>query len=108
MSIVTTATGQLVMHPVVSKSLKIWATTLGRDKVRQTSVAGVLSQVFIVAPQQMYRAIQYFARFYAYFLLTRGHKEQAQRWAALKNHLGLGRKCMPAFVLFITLSNETS
>jgi hypothetical protein len=35
MSVLTTATGQLVMHPVVSKSLKIWATTLGRDKVSQ-------------------------------------------------------------------------
>lgn len=33
MSVVTTATGQVIMHPVVSKSLKIWATTLGRDKV---------------------------------------------------------------------------
>ncbi|KIM34408.1 hypothetical protein M408DRAFT_325815 [Serendipita vermifera MAFF 305830] len=62
------------MHPLVSKSLKIWATTLGRDKT--------------------YRAIQYFARFYAYILLTRGDKDAAQRWNALKNHLGLGRKLM--------------
>jgi hypothetical protein len=33
MSAVKAATGQVIMHPVVSKSLKIWATTLGRDKV---------------------------------------------------------------------------
>jgi hypothetical protein len=33
MSQVAAATGQVIMHPVVSKSLKIWATTLGRDKV---------------------------------------------------------------------------
>jgi len=95
MSIVTTATGQLIMHPVVSKSLKIWATTLGRDKVLQRcwSLWHAYSSHL-----QTYRAIQYFARFYAYILLTRGHKEQAQRWAALKNHLGLGRKCKAPFV----------
>ncbi|KAG8833448.1 Peroxisomal membrane protein PMP27 [Serendipita sp. 411] len=71
---VTAAAGQVIMHPVLSKSLKIWATTLGRDKT--------------------YRAIQYFARFYAYILLRRGDKDAAQRWNALKNHLGLGRKLM--------------
>ncbi|CCA67857.1 related to peroxin-11 [Serendipita indica DSM 11827] len=74
MAAITAASGHVIMHPVVSKSLKIWATTLGRDKT--------------------YRAIQYFARFYVYILLRNGQKEKAQYWNALKNHLGLGRKLM--------------
>jgi hypothetical protein len=39
MSQVAAATGQVIMHPVVSKSLKIWATTLGRDKVNPELVS---------------------------------------------------------------------
>jgi len=65
---------QIVLHPVVSQSLKVAGTTLGRDK--------------------LYRAIQYFARFFAWFLLSRGYKIQAARWNALKSHLALGRKLM--------------
>ena len=33
MSAVVDVTSQVVMHPVVSHSLKVWGTTLGRDKV---------------------------------------------------------------------------
>jgi len=70
----TTVAQQLVFHPVVSQSLKVWSTTLGRDKT--------------------YRAVQYFARFLAWYLLSRGKKIDAARWNALKNHLALGRKLM--------------
>ncbi|KAK7694499.1 hypothetical protein QCA50_001685 [Cerrena zonata] len=69
-----TIASQVVLHPVVSQSLKVGGTTLGRDK--------------------LYRAIQYFARFFAWFLLNRDYKIQAARWNALKSHLALGRKLM--------------
>ena len=36
MSAVVDVTSQVVMHPVVSHSLKVWGTTLGRDKVGPT------------------------------------------------------------------------
>ncbi|KAI0735331.1 peroxisomal biogenesis factor [Earliella scabrosa] len=65
---------QVVLHPVTSQSLKVLSTTLGRDK--------------------LYRGIQYFARFFAWLLLSRGYKIQAARWDALKSHLALGRKLM--------------
>ncbi|KAH9944515.1 peroxisomal biogenesis factor [Epithele typhae] len=65
---------QVVLHPATSHSLKVLGTTLGRDK--------------------LYRAVQYFARFFAWFLLSRGYKIQAARWDALKAHLALGRKLL--------------
>ncbi|KAI0824197.1 peroxisomal biogenesis factor 11 [Trametes gibbosa] len=65
---------QVVLHPVTSQSMRVLSTTLGRDKV--------------------YRGIQYFARFFAWLLLSRGYKIQAARWDALKSHLGLGRKLL--------------
>ncbi|TFK57145.1 peroxisomal biogenesis factor 11 [Heliocybe sulcata] len=70
----TSISSQLVLHPTVSQSIKLGSTTLGRDK--------------------LYRAVQYFARFLAWFFLSRGNKEQAARWNALKSHLALGRKLM--------------
>lgn len=69
-----TVAQQVILHPAVSQSLKVWSTTLGRDKT--------------------YRAVQYFARFLAWLLLSRGYKIEAARWNALKSHLGLGRKLM--------------
>ncbi|TFY59894.1 hypothetical protein EVG20_g7624 [Dentipellis fragilis] len=42
----------------------------------------------------LYRAVQYFSRFYAWYLISRGQKLSATRWNALKNHLALGRKLM--------------
>ncbi|KAG8724892.1 Peroxisomal membrane protein PMP27 [Ceratobasidium sp. 395] len=68
---------QLVFHPVVSQSIKVLATTLGRDK--------------------LYRTVQYFARFLAWFLLTRGYKLEASRWNSLKAALASGRKLMRLF-----------
>ncbi|KAI0724401.1 peroxisomal biogenesis factor [Cerioporus squamosus] len=65
---------QVVLHPVTTQSLKVLSTTLGRDK--------------------LYRGIQYFARFFAWLLLSRGYKIQAARWDALKSHLALGRKLL--------------
>ncbi|KAG6885443.1 hypothetical protein C0993_001523 [Termitomyces sp. T159_Od127] len=65
---------QLILHPVVSRSLKYTSTTVGRDKA--------------------YRAVQYFARFFAWYLLNKGHKLDAARWNALKSHLGTARKLM--------------
>ncbi|KAF9508283.1 hypothetical protein BS47DRAFT_1373705 [Hydnum rufescens UP504] len=40
---------QLVFHPILNRSLKLWATTVGRDKT--------------------YRLVQYFSRFLAWYLL---------------------------------------
>ncbi|TCD67022.1 Peroxisomal membrane protein PMP27 [Steccherinum ochraceum] len=65
---------QVILHPVVSQALKVGGTNLGRDK--------------------LYRAIQYFARFFAWLLLSRDYKIQAARWTALKAHLALARKVM--------------
>ncbi|KAK7058852.1 Peroxisomal membrane protein PMP27 [Paramarasmius palmivorus] len=65
---------QIILHPTVNQSLKYSATTLGRDKA--------------------YRAIQYFARFYTWYLLSRGEKDVAARWNALKTHLATARKLM--------------
>ncbi|PPR00649.1 hypothetical protein CVT24_000872 [Panaeolus cyanescens] len=68
------AASQVILHPAVSQGLKYGGTTLGRDK--------------------LYRAIQYFSRFYAWHLLNKGDKVEAARWAALKAHLGTARKLM--------------
>ncbi|KAG7450385.1 peroxisomal biogenesis factor 11 [Guyanagaster necrorhizus] len=65
---------QIIFHPAVSQSLKFGTTTLGRDKT--------------------YRAIQYFARFYTWYLLFRGEKDAAVPWNALKAHLGTARKLL--------------
>ena len=56
-----------------------------------------------LARKQTYRAVQYFARFLAWYLLSRGHKIEGARWNTLKSHLALGRKrtCYCAFVLRI-------
>ncbi|KAI0639255.1 peroxisomal biogenesis factor 11 [Trametes polyzona] len=65
---------QLILHPVTSQSIRVLNTTIGRDK--------------------LYRALQYFARFFAWLLLSRGYKIQAARWDALKSHLALGRRLL--------------
>ncbi|CAA7266560.1 unnamed protein product [Cyclocybe aegerita] len=65
---------QIIFHPTVSQGLKFGGTTLGRDKT--------------------YRAIQYFARFFSWYLLNKGDKLEAARWTALKGHLGTARKLM--------------
>ncbi|KAF8898611.1 peroxisomal biogenesis factor 11 [Infundibulicybe gibba] len=69
-----TIASQVILHPLVSQSLKFGGTTLGRDKA--------------------YRAVQYFARFYAWYLLSKGQPTEAARWATLKAHLGTARKLM--------------
>ncbi|KAI9599049.1 peroxisomal biogenesis factor 11 [Syncephalis fuscata] len=60
----------------VEAQLRFAATTVGRDKV--------------------YRFVQYFARFLAYYLAQRGtySKETIQRLANLKSSIGLARKLM--------------
>lgn len=74
MAAVNQLASQVVFHPIVSQSLKLGATTLGRDKV--------------------YRGVQYFARFYAWCLLHSGSDKLAvARWNALKSHLATARKC---------------
>ncbi|KAG5654786.1 hypothetical protein H0H81_003794 [Sphagnurus paluster] len=70
-----TAASQVILHPLVSQGLKYGSTTLGRDK--------------------LYRTVQYFARFFAWYLLNKGDKIDAARWSALKSHLGTARKCKP-------------
>ncbi|KAJ7235883.1 peroxisomal biogenesis factor 11 [Mycena haematopus] len=63
---------QLVLHPAVSQALTVGATTLGRDK--------------------FHAALQNFARFYEWFLISRGNKAAAARWTQLKSHLALSAK----------------
>jgi len=69
-----TIASQVVLHPLVSDTLKFGGTTLGRDKT--------------------YRAIQYLARFLAWHLLSKGDKLDAARWTALKSHLATARKLL--------------
>jgi peroxin-11B len=48
--------------------------------------------------EKIYRAVQYFARFYGYYLLRHGAPSEAiQRWANLQNYLGLARKVFRFF-----------
>jgi len=68
---------QIVFHPTINRSLKLWSTTVGRDKT--------------------YRTIQYFSRFLAWYLLRSGNKVDAARFNALKSALGSGRKLMRLF-----------
>ncbi|KAH6617034.1 peroxisomal biogenesis factor 11 [Chaetomium tenue] len=67
----------LIYHPAVSHYLKFVATTVGRDKLLRT--------------------LQYFARFYAWYLL-RTNKTQAsiQPWETMKKQFGLIRKVLRA------------
>lgn len=65
----------LVYHPTVSHYLKFIATTVGRDKVLRT--------------------IQYFARFYSWYLLRTNHSASDIRpWNVVKAHFGLSRKLL--------------
>ncbi|KAI5124613.1 hypothetical protein M0805_004223 [Coniferiporia weirii] len=70
----STVAAQVVLHPAATQAVKLLGTTLGRDKI--------------------YRAAQYFARFYAWFLISKGYNIDAARWDALKTHLASGRKLM--------------
>ncbi|KAG1446811.1 hypothetical protein G6F56_009458 [Rhizopus delemar] len=46
-----------------------------------------------VGREKLCRLVQYFARFYAYYLFRNGApKNTIQRWVDLKTHLGNGRK----------------
>lgn len=74
MATVNQLASQVVFHPVVSQTLKIGSTTLGRDKC--------------------YRALQYFARFYSWYLSNNGDKLAVARWNALKSHLATARKLL--------------
>jgi len=73
-STMSAAASQVILHPNVTQSLKILSTTLGRDK--------------------LYRAIQYFSRFLAWFLIRRGFADEGGRWDALKAALASGRKLL--------------
>ncbi|KAL7895284.1 peroxisomal biogenesis factor 11 [Trichoderma sp. SZMC 28014] len=65
----------LVYHPSVAHYLRFVATTVGRDKILRT--------------------LQYFARFYAWYLLrTNGTPSQMAPWNAIKKQFGLVRKFM--------------
>jgi peroxin-11B len=46
-----------------------------------------------VGREKLCRCVQYFARFYAYYLLRRGSPaETVQRWVDLRTHIANGRK----------------
>ncbi|KAJ7597199.1 peroxisomal biogenesis factor 11 [Mycena floridula] len=64
----------VLLHPTLSGVVKLGSLTLARDK--------------------LYRALQYYARFYAFYLISRGDKESAAKWSALKTHLGTARKLL--------------
>ncbi|KAF4781221.1 peroxisomal biogenesis factor 11 [Colletotrichum paranaense] len=65
----------LIYHPSVSHYNKFVATTVGRDKILRT--------------------LQYFARFYAWYLFrTNGSKAEIAPWDAIKKQFGLTRKIM--------------
>lgn len=66
---------QLVFHPLVSSSLKVGNTTVGRDK--------------------LYRTIQYFSRFLVWYFEKNGYDKQTiLRFNNLKSALGTSRKLM--------------
>ncbi|KLO20233.1 peroxisomal biogenesis factor 11 [Schizopora paradoxa] len=69
-----TIASQVILHPTATQTLKVLGTTVGRDKV--------------------YRAVQFFARFLAWFLTDKGFATEAARWNSLKTHLAIGRKLM--------------
>jgi len=69
-----TVASQVVLHPLVSQTLKFGGTTAGRDKT--------------------YRAVQYLSRFLVWYFLNKGDKAGAARWNALKSHLGTARKLL--------------
>ncbi|RMD43377.1 hypothetical protein DV735_g1693, partial [Chaetothyriales sp. CBS 134920] len=65
----------LVYHPVVSHYLRYVATTVGRDKVLRT--------------------IQYFSRFYAWYLYRTNEPSSAiEPWSKVKAQLGVTRKIL--------------
>ncbi|KAJ9657045.1 Peroxisomal membrane protein PMP27 [Neophaeococcomyces mojaviensis] len=65
----------LIQHPVVTHYLRYIATTVGRDKVLRT--------------------IQYFSRFYAWYLYRTNNPTSAiQPWTTVKNQFGLTRKIL--------------
>jgi len=65
----------LVYHPTVAHYLKYVSTTVGRDKILRT--------------------IQYFSRFYAWYLFrTNGTPSEILPWEAIKKQFGLARKLM--------------
>ncbi|OKL56185.1 hypothetical protein UA08_08443 [Talaromyces atroroseus] len=67
----------LVYHPSVAHYLRFVATTVGRDKVLRT--------------------IQYFARFYAWYLFRTNKPQSAiAPWDLLKKHFSLTRKILRA------------
>ncbi|KAK4056596.1 Peroxisomal membrane protein PMP27 [Microbotryomycetes sp. JL221] len=66
---------QLVLHPAITGALRVGSTTVGRDK--------------------LYRAIQYAARFLAFYTLRKGYTQATvAQWSALKSTLALSRKLM--------------
>jgi hypothetical protein len=67
----------LIYHPAVSHYLKFVATTVGRDKLLRT--------------------LQYFARFFAWYLLrTNRPQTSIAPWEAMKKQFGLVRKVLRA------------
>ncbi|KAK2074681.1 hypothetical protein P8C59_008869 [Phyllachora maydis] len=67
----------LIYHPAVTHYLKYTSTTVGRDKLLRT--------------------VQYFARFYAWYLLrTNAVQGAIAPWEALKRQFGLVRKVLRA------------
>jgi len=71
------AANAVIYHPAVSHYLKFVATTAGRDKLLRT--------------------IQYFARFYAWYLFRKnGTPAEVAPWEAAKKQFGLVRKVLRA------------
>jgi hypothetical protein len=78
--IVKMVADSLVYHPSVAHYLKFVSTTVGRDKLLRT--------------------IQYFSRFYAWYLFrTNGTPGEIAPWEAIKKQFGLIRKAMRVCLL---------
>ncbi|KAI0133525.1 peroxisomal biogenesis factor 11 [Xylariales sp. AK1849] len=73
--IATMVADAVIYHPTVSHYLKFVATTVGRDKLLRT--------------------LQYFSRFYAWYLLrTNGTKAEIAPYEVIKKQFGLTRKLL--------------
>merc|ERR1712000_538409 len=77
----------VIYHPSVAHYLKYMSTTLGRDK--------------------LLRVVQYFSRFYAWYLLrTNAVPSAIAPWTALKKQFGLIRKSMRPILKYMTVGRQ--
>lgn len=105
---------QIILHPALTATLKVASTTgkrfpssctrsglLRRDppraRAKRSGIPGrrIGADAFVpVGRDKVYRTVQYFARFLAFYCLRKGYSnELVARLQALKSALGMSRKC---------------